>query len=194
MKQLYIIPGFSGTCEGETYEKLCELAKGFEVKPIHIKWKYRVMSDYISEFLEQVDQTKEIYTLGFSYGAMISLIASSRIPIKTQLLCSTSPYFKQDLKIIPDRWKKHIGKRRVIDFENFCLNEITKNNQTTSYLFGGDLEAPLLINRVQELNKMLVNSHLSILEGVHHDISDPKYLREIEKVLKELIKRNPCRA
>ena len=87
-KVFYILPGFTEDEHSRlAYKEISNILseKGIENKIIKITWKHKVMSDYVNEALSQIDMSKEIYLIGFSYGAFISFIISTKINIKMQM-------------------------------------------------------------------------------------------------------------
>lgn len=67
-KIIYVIPGYPHTTSMDMYKPLLALLKEqqFNIVPVSITWKYRVMSDYCKEFLKQYTKhtkTDEVYIL-----------------------------------------------------------------------------------------------------------------------------------
>jgi len=188
-KVLYIIPGFNDKSTLKPYKEIEKYFQdfGFEVFPIEITWKNKTMTNYVEEFFSQFNKygkNNEVYLLGFSYGAMISLIASSKTKIKMQFLCSLSPYFKEDLPNIPNWWKKYLGLKRMKDFEKLSFNNIAKNISAETILFAGTNEGVEVERRVKDANKKIKNSQLFLIEKAKHDISQDIYLEKIKEVIK----------
>jgi len=187
-KIIYIIPGFSHRLG--LYKKIIESfdKQGFRTVPIKISWKCRVMSDYVEEFLSQLIHTKKdkVYLFGFSLGAMIALISSVKIKPNGLILCSLSPYFREDLNKIRESWKNFMGKRRISDYKKFSFNKISKTCKSKVYLIYGTEESKELRLRVVDANKRVKNSQLVVVEGCKHDISDKRYIKAVQKVISKL--------
>ena len=187
---VYIIPGFGQSIRKPVYKEISRSFrdKGIEPIPVDISWKYRTMSDYIEQFRTRYRENfeGEVYLLGFSFGAMVCFISSIEIKPKIQFLCSLSPYFREDLRDLPNWFKKYVGKKRIRDFGNYSFNEIAKKVKSKVVILVGSEEHKTCLKRVREANKRLKNNELKIIEGVKHDISQEKYLRSLEEVINDL--------
>ena len=84
-KVVYIIPGFTEYTKQPEYKKIGGFfkSKGFKVVYADITWNYRVMSDYVKEFTTKYkfNPKDDNYFLGFSFGAVISFLASVKLNI-----------------------------------------------------------------------------------------------------------------
>ncbi len=188
MKIAYIIPGSGESASYPEYKKIASFFKKRKIKPIPIKidWNYKVMSNYVEQFLSQVKYENPDYILGFSFGAMIAFISSNKIKPKTMILCSLSPYFKEDLPKIKDWWKKIAGKKLIKDLDNFSFNKISKNIKSKTILLVGEKEAKICVKRSKETHKKLKNSKLIIIKDTRHKIRDKRYLDAIKEVINNL--------
>ena len=74
-KVVYIIPGFGYSTRQKAYKEIAKYfkSKGIKPIPVNISWKYKVMSDYIEEFMKKYKDGKnnKVYIIGFSFGAFI---------------------------------------------------------------------------------------------------------------------------
>lgn len=188
---VYIIPGFGEKVSDKRYNRILTYFKksNFKTIPITINWKYKTMSDYVEEFLLQFNQHSgedEIYLFGFSFGAMISLIASGQINIKAQFLCSLSPYFQEDLPIIKDWWKKSIGSKRVDDFSSLSFAKLAEKVHCWTYIFAGTGEGSEVEKRAANANHLIENSSLFMISGAKHDISQDVYSNKLKEVLSRI--------
>lgn len=184
-KTVYIIPGCFEKTGQPVYVQISDYfrKKRYFVKPVNIDWKNKTMSDYVLQFKSIVkkDKGKNISVFGFSYGAMIAFISASDLKPKKLYLCSLSPYFKEDLKYIPVKWKKIVGKRRIKDLNTFSFDKIACGIKSKTYVFVGDKEGNLSIRRAKLANKKIKNSKLIIVLAAKHDISDKNYLSKIKE-------------
>lgn len=190
-KIVYIIPGFMEKVQDKRYDKVNEffLNKGFKIIKIKISWKYKTMSDYVEEFIKQFNQHNiedEIYLLGFSFWAIISFIASTQFQIKAQLLCSLSPYFKEDLPFIRKAWKDYFWTRRVNNFNWISFNKLSKNIKCKTYIFYWTNEWPEVEKRAKDANKRILNNTLIRIEWAKHDLWQDVYYNEIKKIISKL--------
>lgn len=187
-KTVYVIPGFQEKVTDARYSGLLVLLKkyGFEVVPITISWDHKIMTDYVKEFLGQIKlplKQERIFILGFSFGAMISFIASPKVKPEAQLLCSLSPYFSEDLPKIKKWWKVMIGKRRVADFERYNSRVIAQETACKTFLLAGTEEGPHIYRRATEVNGWLKNSELFLIQKAKHNLGQEEYLATLNRVL-----------
>jgi len=190
-KVVYVIPGFHGSVKLKRYQRIINGFKesGFRVVPIKITWNYKVMSDYVAEFLGQLvhNDDDEVYVFGFSLGAMIAFITSDKIKPTKLILGSLSPYFKEDLPYLKKSWKRYIGKRRMEDLKNFAFNNlIGKSYQYKTSFLVGEAEDKTVIKRVTQAHKKFKKSELIIVKGAKHNVSDDNYQKAIFKVIADL--------
>lgn len=191
-KIAFIIPGYSESKKNNpAYAKIGGYFKRQDIRSIivDIDWKYRTMSDYVAQFKEEYLKNKkaaEVYFLGFSYGAMISFISSVELKPKVQILCSLSPFFKEDLPHILESWKRYAGKARMADFQNISFNALAKKASTKTIILVGDKEGKEIERRAKDANKKIKDSQLIIIPKAKHNIQQGEYLAEIERVIENL--------
>ncbi|MCH8519304.1 MAG: alpha/beta hydrolase [Nanoarchaeota archaeon] len=187
---LYIIPGWTESTSQREYQELKKYfsSKGFKVIEISITWKRRVMSQYVEEFLSQCvhSSTDKISILGYSFGAMIAFVSSQQIQYSNMILCSLSPFFKEDLDTIPTKWKNALGKNKLKDFNTISFENIANQflSSTSLYLFYGEQEPTFLIQRVQKTHTKIKPSHIISISNMKHQLSHPKYIEAIKNNLK----------
>ncbi len=189
-KTAYIIPGFTQNSNDEEYKRVMKYFKenNFKVIPIRITWKYRVMSDYVNEFLKQYKKEKDEETIlfGFSFGAMIALISAAKIKPRTIILASLSPYFKEDLKHVKKTWQKYVGKKRLQDLKKYSFKELASKIKCKTILTMGGKEGKELQRRVREAKKKIKNSELIIIKKATHDISQKEYYEKLKEIIRGL--------
>ena len=186
-----IIPGFKDYPNLKIYRQISKSYqdKGFDVVVLNIPWKNHTMSDYVDYFLKIYFkyQDSEVSTLGFSFGAMVSFIASSKVNIKSQILCSISPYFKEDMKLIKKSWADGVGKKRMADFGKISRKEICKLIKAQTTMLIGTKEGPEMLQVTQSIyDGIKSDKDLAVIKGVGHDIAAKKYFEEISKRIKLL--------
>ena len=188
MKIAYIIPGFRESTKQEKYKKITRglRKKGFIPINVKIKWKYKTMSNYVNQFLKkyQHHDNQSCIIIGFSFGAMIAFIVSSKINVKEIFLCSLSPYFKEDLPRLKKTWKRDVGKKRIKALENYSFGTIGKKIKCKITFLAGAKEGNIILKRINEAGKKLSNGKVYIIKDVGHDISNEKYLNELLKKIK----------
>ncbi len=183
-----MIPGFGESISQKRYSPIVKSFKSneFNVVPVSIDWKYRTMSDYVDQFLDKVKEIRQFYLFGFSFGAMVSVISSSRIQPRAQILCSLSPYFKEDFKYIPESWHRFIGKKRVEDFRALSFNNLASKVKCKTFILAGTLEAKEVGRRVEEAHKRIANSELILVDGAKHDVAQKEYAESLDKLIAKL--------
>ena len=194
MKKIaFIIPGFGESKKNNpAYMKIAGYFKTKGINPIivDIDWKYKVMTDYVEQFKEfyakHVEKGAEVYILGFSYGAMVACISSPELKPKIQILCSLSPFFKEDMNRIKEWWKKYTGKKRINDLAKISFNDLAKKISSKTYILAGDKEGIEVEIRARETNNKIKNSRLIFIPGAKHMIGQKEYLTEVKKMIDSL--------
>ncbi len=189
-KTVYVIPGYTESTKLIGYKKAMQFfsCQGIKPVPITITWKYRTMSDYVKQFLQQYHSPhgKDVYLFGFSFGAMIALIAAATIKPKLLLLCSLSPYFKEDLPFLKKHWKKSIGTRRIRDLKQHPFNRLAKKISCNVILVAGSKESKQIWRRARDANKKLRKSKLITASGAKHKLSQKEYLDTVRQIISKL--------
>ena len=100
-KTIFLLPGFKQKAASGYFEPISSFLKSkkFHVIKVPVRWDYRTMSDYVSDFKEFYlkHKTGNDYFFGFSYGAVIAFISAVELKTKKIYLCSLSGDFKEDL-------------------------------------------------------------------------------------------------
>lgn len=189
-KDIFIIPGFKEKISDKAYVSLKNLfiKKGFTVHLVPIVWNYKTISDQITQFEEfyKKKKSKNNYILGFSFGAVIAFAAANKLKPKKLFLCSLSPYFKEDLKLIPNTWKKFVGKKRILDFSKLIFGKLAKeiNIKTKTLVFIGEEESKKYITlkkRCEDAKSKIKNSKLIVIKNAPHDIGNKYYLEALDE-------------
>jgi alpha-beta hydrolase superfamily lysophospholipase len=185
----FIIPGYKFLPKHSEYQQIGSYFESINIKPIYIEviWDRTAISESLKSFLKiyEATQADEKYILGFSFGAVIAFLASSQVKFKAQILCSLSPYFKEDLPKIKKWWARFLGKRRYADFYSLEVNKLVTTVTTPTFLMYGTEESTLVAERACETFQNLQTSkELISIQGVKHDLSDIRYLTAIDAVIK----------
>ena len=180
-KVLFVLPGYKESHDQEGYKEITKhaISRGYKVVPVSIPWKYQTMSQWVIYFKNIVLKYEgyDLFVVGFSFGAFIALVCSYEISFKKMILCSVSPYFKEDIKSLPKKAFKILGKKRMLDFKTIVHGE---NKKTEAIFFVGSLELPVCLRRSIFLkNKWKGKSRLKILEDTGHNISRPSYYKAV---------------
>lgn len=191
MRTVYIIPGYTHSPQIKIYKDVGKIFQenGFKVVYVKIDWKYKTISDWVDQFLNEYyksDGSKK-YLFGFSFGAVISILSSTKVKIDSQILCSLSPYFDIDLTKIYKSWKKQIGKNRIEDFEKLNMEKVARFVKAKTYLLYGTREGRFIKERAEDTYKKLnCYKKLILVNGAKHDIGNKEYLEAIKKVIEDL--------
>ncbi|EKE21150.1 MAG: hypothetical protein ACD_7C00334G0004 [uncultured bacterium] len=187
-KTVYIIPGFKHSTNRKIYKDIGNLfpKKDFNKVYVEINWTRTTIKDWSRQFLEEFykKDNSKTFLFGFSYGALISFLLSSEIEIDTQILCSLSPYFKEDLPRIRKSWKASMGHRRVTEFNKFVMSDIANKIKAKTFLLYGENESEFVITRAKDtFAKLNCKKYLEEVKNSKHDISGPEYFKEIQKTI-----------
>lgn len=158
---------------------------------IKIPWKNSTISENTEFFLKKFNKVKSRrkYILGFSYGAMIAFLASTEVRSTGLILCSLSPYFKEDVLKIKNRGTSILMQQRYQDFSRLHCKTLAKKIKTKQILMlYGTLEARSLIRRVTETFGEIEsnNKKLISVKKTDHNIGDKKYLQVIHAATQSL--------
>ncbi|MEX0910184.1 MAG: hypothetical protein WDZ73_00290 [Candidatus Paceibacterota bacterium] len=183
-KKLYLVPGFGESPSDYGYMQITKIAEsyGYCVVPVSIRWSKRTATHWVKDFLDVVEKNgaHNSIALGFSFGAYVVALASMSKKFDEIILCSMSPYFKEDLKFIPHDSLDFFGKRRVEDFKL----HLTPIFNTKTSLYFGDQDWLIAIKKAEKLAKSSKLVNFFLIKGVGHDISHNLYIKTIAKKLK----------
>jgi len=165
--------------------------KKIKVIKTPIQWKNKTLSENSNEFIGFFNKhkTEENYILGFSYGAVITLLTASKTKPEKIYLCSLSPDFIEDRDVMIPRQKKYIGKKRFADTATRSGIDLAKNLKIPTVVFYGEKEGKdylQLKKRCQETVQLAQNAKLIVVKNSPHKIDFPEYIEEIEQELSEI--------
>jgi hypothetical protein len=188
---VYIIPGFKHSPQRKEYQTIAEFfkAKNFDVVLVKIDWKYKTVSDWVEQFLTKYykKENGKKYLFGFSYGAVISFVASTKVDVDTQILCSLSPYFQEDLEGLFKSWRKMIGARRTAHFRQLKMAELAPLVKAETFLLYGTHEGRFIEARAKDAyEKLYCKKSLISVYDAKHDIGNSEYVKQIQKVINSL--------
>lgn len=187
-RKIYIIPGIGETTRGGNYKELTKILKNsdFMVIPVNIFWG---MSMDMKDFVKQADKMipnniENDYILGFSFGAYITAILSKKKKAKGFIFCSISPYFKDDIKDVPEESKKYFGKKMMDSFKKYSFPN--KNNGLAYFLIG-EKDWNIAINRTEKSYKIWKGKKEKyIIKDTEHDLSTQNYIKTLKRIIKKL--------
>lgn len=182
-KTLILIPGFGGTTNGKPYQDIISYAKSkkYTIIPINPIWKYRTVSHWYEDAQNKIKgiSPKDTVLLGFSLGAYIALLLAQHTPFHTTILCSLSPYFKEQLKDTPAIVKQILGKRRIQDFERHSLRRDLVSKKNT--ILFGDKEWEYAKHEGEKYSHTQKANFISVPDTEHE--LNQNYLIAIKKIL-----------
>lgn len=185
-KVVYVIPGFRHTPKTKAYQKIAKILRGEGYKPVLVKipWRQTTISENTEYFLKQYKKikTRKKYILGFSFGAMIAMLASTKVSPSGLILCSLSPYFKEDIA-------KSGRGLRYEDFSKLHCKTLAKKVKAKSVnMLYGTKETKPLIRRVTKAYRQISASkkRLVAIKNIEHDIANKHYLQTIHTITKTL--------
>jgi len=156
------------------------------VVPVNIDWGINMdMTDYINQADKKIpNESVEDYILGFSFGAYISAILSKKKKMKGFIFCSLSPYFKENLKNIPEESKKYFGKKMMASFKKYSFSY---NNQSKAWFLIGKKDWPLAIRQAKgSCNKWKGSKKLIVIKDAGHSLKHSNYIKALGRIIKKL--------
>lgn len=178
MKQnLLIIPGFGESTDEFPYQFLSKkYKKKFNVIMHNPIWKYRTASDWLrglQGIINSID-VPNTTVVSFSFGAYITLIASEIYPFHKVILCSVSPFFREQLSHLPKPAEVFLGKRR---FADFSTHKIPKTIISPSVFLFGSADWSVGIDEAKRLAKVYKGT-FEVVPNTYHELTD-EYLKKI---------------
>jgi alpha-beta hydrolase superfamily lysophospholipase len=190
-KTIFIIPGYRQNPINKAYREISIILKknGYHPILITIPWKNTTISQNADYFIRQYKKVyrEKKYIMGFSFGAMIALLASTKVKASGLILCSLSPFFKEDLVLKKGIKKLSINQQLYQDLIKLQCSILAKKIKTNNVLLlYGSRETKSLINRTtqtyNQINK--TNKRLIKIKNTSHDLGDKKYLNKISQITK----------
>lgn len=176
-KVIFIIPGFNHLPTNKAYKEIAKILKreGYFPILIEIPWKDKTILENTKYFLKEYRKikSKKKYILGFSFGAMIAFIASTKVRSEGLILCSLSPFFKEDVSGSQIR----------------CATLAKKIKSKQILMMYGASETKSLIRRVTDTFNRIstANKFLISIYKTEHNIGAKRYLKEIHHAAKAFI-------
>ena len=122
------------------------------------------------------------YVIIFGQSTPLTLIKALKPDVL--VLCSLSPYFKEDQAGLPKTYIKLTGKRRIEDLKKYSFNQIASKVKSKVFLLAGGKEK-VLLKRARKASKLL-KCPLTVIPGIGHDIGKRDYLNEIIKLAEKI--------
>lgn len=199
-KFVFIVPGYRHKPTNKGYREIRKLLKkeGYSPISVAIPWKKSTISENTEFFLKKYKdivakkqiKPRQIYILGFSFGAMIAFLAATKISVKGLILCSLSPYFKEDLSKNKPTRLTVLQEKRWKDFSSFRNSNLSEKIKAKRiFMLYGTKESRSLIKRVTATFKKVSaqKKYLFPILNTQHDIADKKYLYTLHSIAKEIL-------
>lgn len=185
-----VIPGFGESETDEPYRELISFLteSGYNTKSISIKWDRTTWTGWVKQVLSALQEEKingPDLLFGFSFGALLALMAENEIKPKRSILCSVSPYFSSDLPKLPAIAYKILGKKRMASFENIKLTNLPPANQTKRYFLIAEKDLDILRVRCKKLANKLNGELIEVPEAEHY-LGEPQYIDQVKKIIKKI--------
>jgi len=192
-KVIFIIPGFNHLPINKAYVEIARMMQNDGYHPIivTIPWKNTTISQNTEYFIKEFKKidAKKKYILGFSFGAMIAFIASTKVDVYGLVLCSLSPYFKEDLPELNSSKIPSIQLQQHQDFSTLHCATLAKRLKAKQILMTyGTEEEKSLIKRVKQAYSHIPSrgKQLISIAETDHNIGDKRYLYKIHQIAKVL--------
>jgi len=190
-KSFFIIPGFKDSASDKQYQWLISHIKKNGWKPIVVPvvWNYRTLTQNAVDFVDFYHKNKgeENQILGFSYGAVVTLLSATKVNPDHIYLCSLSPDFKEDFATMPNWLKKYIGKKRCEDILTRSAVTLAKELKVPATIFYSEKEAvdfPSIKKRAEETAKYAQDTKLIIVSNSPHQIDSREYIESLKNNLR----------
>lgn len=174
---LLVIPGFGEDSTDAPYHTLKKNLEGkFRVTMHTPKWNYSTPSMWLHELSKTLDvvDTSNMTVIAFSLGAYIALLASQKHKFKKIILCSLSPFFREQMQYMPKTARAFLGKRRVADFNTHPLPKTV--SPAPIFLFGAK-DWAVGIDEARKMAKKYGGT-FEIVQNAHHELPDD-YIQKI---------------
>jgi pimeloyl-ACP methyl ester carboxylesterase len=183
---VYMIPGYDEDIRFAGYQYVMKLFRSRGITPVGvtIRWKYRTMTDYVKGFIGQWNEGHvPAYLFGFSFGAMVALLAAPYVNIRGLYLCSLSPYFREDIRDLTPSAQRSVGKHRMNDFKKISYKEACRKVHCKTILVAGENESHAVWKRTYEASVAIRNAQFYSAPGATHDLSEEKYQLALRNVI-----------
>jgi pimeloyl-ACP methyl ester carboxylesterase len=178
-----IIPGYSEKTVYAPYDMARYMLEkiGWRVVPCDIDWDGHVMTDWLTQARPVLTAEAHLeMIIGFSMGAMMSLILATEYEVGTIIACSPSPYFSEDLADPHPGALRVFGESRMKDFSNYSRSNLAKVRASSVESIIGANESPKMFESYELLQDILrdkINSQ--VLPDAPHQFGHEFYLPHV---------------
>jgi predicted alpha/beta hydrolase family esterase len=184
LKQAIIAPGWPDTGQEPKYRVLKEafVEQGYSVTILRLAWDKNLMSVWVDQLVQSIDKDADSLTLlGFSMGAMASLIVSTQVRVNTAIICSSAGYFNEYKPFLTDddlEW----AEKNMADFGQFTTSKLFSGFKVEhGYILAGDQELAEWPDFKQWMDDLKYTTRWSfnILPATGHDIGADEYQKQL---------------
>ncbi|HSW66356.1 MAG TPA: alpha/beta hydrolase [Bacillota bacterium] len=179
MKTVLFVPGFMEDYASRDYETLLAGigAKGYRTQFVPIAWRRTVIDDWVQELHEvyRTHNPKQTVLAGFSFGAMVALMAASQRQPAALWLCSLSPFFAEDMPDLKVTWLHDIGERRAARFRKLPFSAIVPKVDCPILLVGGANEVSRVAERRNQAATAWPHAVACVAPDCAHDVTNAHY-------------------
>lgn len=160
---------------------------GYEPMVPNLDWRRKNHSTYLKEFTKYYEENKleNNLIIGNSFGAAIAYMGAPQLKPDNLLLCSLSPFFKEDIgNFSESRAISHFGNFRVKDFNSYSAHDIASKIESDTVFFFGSKERggmQHLVDRVIDSHEHMPSSKLVEIVGAGHRMREEEYLNGVSK-------------
>jgi len=152
-------------------------------------WQLHSIEELVEELLQKIPNDKNPLTLfGFSLGAMIALVASTKRGVDNLILCSPSGYFKEYASKLTEEdmsW----AHEHVKDFKNWSAQQtIHEAKVKHGYIVAGENE----LREWEDFKQWVDDLHaqtrwpLKVVPNVAHEIEALTYQESVKAIVQAL--------
>jgi pimeloyl-ACP methyl ester carboxylesterase len=190
MKTVLFVPGFRESIDDRDYRGVMAAIgqKGYIVKFVPVEWTRTTIKDWVRMLDEEYVKYDPADTIlaGFSYGSLTAFMSATKRNPSELWLFSFSPYFADDMRKMKKSWLKEIGKHRARSFGELEFSKLAEQIKCKTLIIVGEKEIkkyPLIGNRSVVANHSIKNSHMVIVNGSDHDVTDKRYVETIQRLI-----------
>jgi len=184
LKQAIIAPGWPDTGQEPKYLALEDafIMQGYSVTILKLAWDKNLMSVWVEQLTKAIDSDADSLTLlGFSMGAMASLIVSTQVRVSTAIICSSAGYFNEYKPLLTNddlEW----ARKNMADFGQFTISKLFSGLKVENgYIFAGDQELAEWPDFKQWMEDLKDSTRWSfnVLPATGHDIGASEYQKQL---------------
>lgn len=189
-KAVVIVPGKRESVAGNAYKKIGSLFEARLIKPIYIQpdWSLKSVKDMLNDTTSKISESlrndyDEIYSFGFSMGAMFSLLASSQLAFHKSVLCSMS-FFEEEIPYM-GMMLKLFTKRIIYGGEDIFTYPKVAPEQRFLFVYG-EKELKTISQSIVEARLKQYPGEVVIAKKAGHNISHAGYQKTLRFVIEQI--------